>query len=117
MAAGSGSTLGDAELVAFGVAHDDATATGAGHPPCFTSPGGRKLCHPLLDQPLPLIPAHLPPGNADVEVHAILGGLPLRNPLEVDTGPLALGVDERGPIAELLFWQPDRVPKVLPGGV
>ena len=39
---GSESTgSGDAELVAFGVAHDDAPAARVGHPPRFGGAGGR----------------------------------------------------------------------------
>jgi hypothetical protein len=40
--AGSEATgSGDAELVAFGVAHDDAPAAGVGHPPRFGGADGR----------------------------------------------------------------------------
>src|SRR5271169_2374173 len=93
----------DAELVALWVAHRDGVA-----PDGLVGPGdaGSGLNEPLYlvaDQSLSLLASHLAPGHPDVEVDAVLGGLALGHPLEVQPGAFPRRVNPRGQLAELLL--------------
>src|SRR5882724_16897 len=104
-----------AELVALGIAQHDGAASRVVGLPGEAGTRLHQLLDLLADQPLALLAAYLAPRDPDVEMDAVLGGLALRHPLEVQPGPLVGRVDHRRLVAVLLFRQPDRPAELLPG--
>src|SRR5207237_10224797 len=68
-----------------------------------------------LDGSLALLDRRMSPAtDVDVEVHAVLGGFPLGDALEIETGPDALRVDDGAGRVPLLPWHSGVAQEVLP---
>src|SRR5690606_9356979 len=103
----AGQHLVQAELVPLGVGHDDEAGAHGRLGLVAAQPGGAECDQPLalgLQGRHPLVALETGCGP-NVEVHAVLRDLVLRDLLEEDPGPDALGILERGRGVALLLGQ------------